>query len=106
MIQKNKNHELIYNLIKPAADKGYAVAQYDLGKMYYYGEYVTKDLAKAYEYLKKAADQGTNAINNLASMYYNGEHNIKDKAKLCQMLDSIKDKHSLAKDNFNKICTK
>lgn len=34
MIQKNKNHELIYNLIKPVADQGYAVAQYDLGEMY------------------------------------------------------------------------
>lgn len=33
MIQKNKNHELIYNLIKPAADKGYAVAQNNLTAM-------------------------------------------------------------------------
>lgn len=100
MIQKNKNHELIYNLIKPAADKGYAVAQYNLGVMYYYGKYVTKDLAKAYEYFKKAADQGdTGGQNNLGYMYKNGIHVTKDLAKAYEYYKKAADQGNAAAIN-------
>ena len=42
--------------------------------MYYFGEGVKQDYAKALEWFQKAAEQGyATAQNNLGSMYYNGQ---------------------------------
>ena len=40
------------------AVQGYARAQYELGRMYYLGEGVVRDLPLAKEWLEKAAVQG------------------------------------------------
>jgi TPR repeat protein len=45
-------------LWQKAADQGNAVAQFNLGQLYQYGEGVPKDLGKAAELYKKAANQG------------------------------------------------
>ena len=43
---------------KKAADKGYALAQYNLGILYEGGKGVKKDVQQAKIWYKKAADQG------------------------------------------------
>ncbi len=55
------------------AEKGDAEAQSNLGAMYYDGNGVTQDFAKALEWHTKAADQGdTNSQFALAKMYFFG----------------------------------
>ena len=64
------------------AEAGDAVAQYNLGEMYYEGEGVPKDAAKALEWYQKAAAQGlAKAQYNLGEMYYEGEGVPRDAAK-------------------------
>lgn len=56
------------------ANQGNALAQYNLGVMYYKGEGVQKNNAKAVEWFKQAAKQGhTKSQYNLDVMYSNGE---------------------------------
>lgn len=45
-------------LLRPLADKGMAVAQYNLATMYANGLGVSKDLATAMMWYRRAADQG------------------------------------------------
>jgi TPR repeat protein len=53
-----------------AADKGDAVAQYNIGGMYYNGLGVTKDYSQALSWFQKAAAQGNaDAENSIGSMY-------------------------------------
>src|SRR3989441_592974 len=68
--------------LQKEADSGDAVAQYDLGRMYYKGEGVPKDAAKAAEWHQKAAAQGhAEAQRGLGWIYANGEGVPKDVAK-------------------------
>ena len=56
------------------ANQGNASAQYNLGVIYYKGEGVQKDNAKAVEWFKLAANQGhPRSKYNLEAMYSNGE---------------------------------
>ena len=54
----NKDTTTIYKEMKKKADKGDLGAQYNLGMMYEYGHGVNKDFSKAFEWYKKAAEQG------------------------------------------------
>jgi hypothetical protein len=55
------------------AEQGDAKAEYELGRMYYYGNGVPKDDTVAVRWGRKAADQGyAKAENGIASMYYYG----------------------------------
>jgi|GEM_PF-344902 len=55
------------------ANKGDSDAQYELGVMYYNGEDVEQDSAKAFEWYKKAADRGNKfAQYSIGCMYING----------------------------------
>ena len=59
--------------LKSAAEKGYDIAQFNLGKCYYHGRGTTKNLAEAFKWYKKAAEQGYyKAQNNLGYCYYYG----------------------------------
>ena len=61
------------------AERGEAKAQLSLGTIYYNGEGVTKDVAKAVDWYQKAAEQGNaDAQSNLGSMYDEGEGVPKD----------------------------
>ena len=63
-----------FNENKRLANQGNASAQYNLGVMYYKGEGVKKDNAKAIEWFKLAANQGhPRSQYNLEAMYSNGE---------------------------------
>src|SRR2546425_10209072 len=57
--------------LQKEADSGDAVAQYDLGRMYYKGEGVPKDAAKAAEWHQKAAAQGDAEAQGLLAWMYN-----------------------------------
>jgi len=57
-----------------SADEGVAVAQNNLGVMYYEGRGVTQDLTQAVNWFRKAADQGlVDAQFNIAQMYHAGK---------------------------------
>jgi uncharacterized protein len=60
-------------LLRPLADQGNAVAQFDLGFMYDYGRGVMQDYGEAMRWYRLAAEQG-NALAqyNLGFMYANG----------------------------------
>ena len=57
-----------------SAEQGEKEAQYNLGVMYYSGDGVLQDYAKAFELFTKSAEQGNaRAQFNLGVMYENGE---------------------------------
>jgi uncharacterized protein len=56
------------------ADQGHAVAQYNLGRMYYDGQGVQRNLAEALRWFRLAAGQGhAGAENSLGALYLAGE---------------------------------
>ena len=64
---------------KAKAEKGNALAQYNLGMMYGNGRGVAKDEVEAVKWYRKAADQGhADAQNNLGLMYYHSRGVAKD----------------------------
>jgi TPR repeat protein len=59
---------------RPRAEEGVAVAQNNLGLMYYNGQGVPQDYGEAAKWYRLAAEQGNaTAQSNLGSMYYSGE---------------------------------
>jgi TPR repeat protein len=55
-----------------SAEGGLAIAQYNLGVMYYSGNGVPQDFFKAFEWTRQAAEQGhVAAMVNLGVLYYN-----------------------------------
>ena len=73
------------NQIQRLANQGDAEAQFNLGWMYYQGEGVRQDYAKAFEWYKKVANQGdSNAQFVLGLLYYKGEGVRQDYAKAAQ----------------------
>ena len=73
--------------MKQKAESGDAKSQLRLARMYYNGDDVTQDYAKAAEWYQKSAEQG-NAIAqyNLGMMYQKGEGVTKDAAKANEWL--------------------
>jgi len=68
--------------VQNAADQGDAVAQNNLGNMYYHGQGVSQDSVQAAAWYRKAADQGfVNAQDNLGFLYLNGQGVVKDDAQ-------------------------
>jgi TPR repeat protein len=66
--------EEAFRIWEPPARSGNAEAQHNLGIMYYFGEGLRKDHAKALMWRKKAADQGHAAAQlDIGVMYSNGE---------------------------------
>lgn len=59
-------------LFTQSADNGLAIAQYNLGVMYFIGEGVPQDYERSFHYTRMAAEQGhVNAMVNLGALYYN-----------------------------------
>jgi TPR repeat protein len=68
-----KNYENALKWYKLAAEKGVAVAQYNMGVFYSRGEVVSQDRKAAARWFRKAANQGdTEAQAHLGSQYLNG----------------------------------
>jgi TPR repeat protein len=71
--------------VKRKAESGNPKDQLGLARMYYNGDGVTKDDAKAAEWYQKAADQGNAfAQYNLGMMYDKGEGVTRDAAKAAE----------------------
>ena len=69
----SKQYDGVPDMLRPAAESGYADAQNNLGDCYYYGHGVQKDYTKAVEWYQKAANQGNaTAQCNLGFCYYYG----------------------------------
>ena len=74
-----KEDKEFYEKIKANAVKGDALAQYDLGLMYYHGKGVLKDVNEAVKWWAIAAIRGQeNAQYTLGVMYSKGEGVLKD----------------------------
>ena len=62
-----------FKLWRPRAEQGVALAQNNLGLMYYDGQGVPQDYVEAAKWYRLAAEQGNaNDQSNLASMYFGG----------------------------------
>ena len=76
---ERKNYPVALKIFTELAEQGDADAQFNLGGMYRRGEGVSKDMAQAAAWYRKAAEQGdAKAQFNLGVMYYNGEGVPKD----------------------------
>ena len=74
-------------MLQKAANQGVAVAQSNLGVLYYEGKSVRQDYAKAKELLQKAANQGVaDAQFNLGVMYGQGKGVRRDYAKAKELV--------------------
>lgn len=70
---EKENWSKVFELILPLAQKGDREAQVNLGILYYKGQGVKKDLAKAYWWLNEAAERGNvKALNNLGLFFLKG----------------------------------
>tara|TARA_R110000824_G_scaffold111945_6_gene260840 strand:- start:113 stop:394 length:282 start_codon:yes stop_codon:yes gene_type:complete len=60
--------------LKKAAERGYEMAQTQLGVMYQYGQGVKQNYEKAVSWYRKAAEQGyPQAQNQLGYIYFHGQ---------------------------------
>jgi TPR repeat protein len=68
------------------------VSERILGILYYNGEGVARDYAKARDFFKKAADKGDgSAMSNLASLYLNGQGVARNRAKALEFFKKAAD---------------
>ena len=88
--------------LQRAADRGDAIAQFNLGEMYRRGEEVAQDFQKAVEWYQNAADQGyADAQNGLGSRYYHGQGVLKDYQKAVEWYQKAADQgHAMAQNNL------
>lgn len=71
---ENKDYAEAIKWYHKAAERGYAIAQTNVGFMYYSGQGVSCNYAEALKWYLKAAEQGhAIAQTNVGCMYYNGE---------------------------------
>lgn len=76
---KKGNYTRTIKLRLPLAKNGHAIAQYQIGNMYEYGQGVTQDYQEAVKWYRLAAAQGyAMAANNLGTKYARGEGVIQD----------------------------
>jgi hypothetical protein len=74
-----QNYELAKMWFQLAAGNGHALAQYNLGIMYFFGKGVPQDYAQSAFWCRKAADQGyIEAQYILGFMYYGGQGVMQD----------------------------
>ena len=76
---QRQDYKTAYKLWLPLAEQGDAIAQYNLGQMYYEGQGVPKDYKEAVKWYRLAAEQGNaGAQFNLGLMYDNGQGVLQD----------------------------
>ena len=94
--------------VKRKAEAGSSKDQLGLARMYYNGDGVTKDDAKAAEWYQKAAEQGNAfAQYNLGAMYDKGEGVAKDPAKAVEWWQKAAEQsNSAAQDSLKSIPSK
>lgn len=78
----NANQQNIVDLLTQSANLGYAPAQVDLGKVYYFGLAGNRDDNEALVWFKKAAEQGdAKGQYHLGQMYTEGKGGLKESEK-------------------------
>ena len=84
-IEENKM-ELALDALQKAADKGYTEGEFLIGNVYYNGEFVAKDVNKAYKYTSRAAEKGhIEAKYHLGCMYDLGAGVEKNREKAFEL---------------------
>lgn len=67
----NREYEKVYSLGISSPDD--MISQFFLGMLYFQGDFVPKDYAESFKWLKKSAEGGNvNAMNAVGNMYYEG----------------------------------
>ena len=101
----SENYPFEFALNLPAAEKGDAVAQLNIGLMYYNGQGVEQDYAEAAKWWRKAADQGDEAGQyNLGLMYYNGQGVEQDYAEAVKWYSKAADQGYAGAQNNLGVC--
>ena len=103
--EKEQDFVKAFELFTMAAEKGNAVAMYNLGYLYKNGKGVTQDYERAIEWYKKAAEKGdADAMNKLGYMYYIGEGVTRDYARAFEWYKKAAEKGSIsAMDDLAKM---
>ena len=90
----NGDYQTSFKLWQPLAENGYAEAQYALGVMYFQGEGVKQDYAKAVKWYTKAAEQGNVGAQTILGAFYEGKY----------FINVVERDLSKAKEWFRKAC--
>lgn len=100
-----ENLKMALSLIVKAVEQENRDALTALGHMYYYGDVVEYDMAKAMKLWKKAAEQGcTEAQCLLGDMYYNSDGVEEDKAKAVELWANAAERgHQEAQDLLDEM---
>jgi TPR repeat protein len=81
------DYETAFRELKPVAEKGDALAQHQIGVMYFMGKGAKQDYGEAAKWYRKAADQGLDAAElNLGIMYLRGYGVPTDYAEAMKLL--------------------
>ena len=101
--ERSGNDREAVKCYRKAAKQGNAAAQYNLGKMYEYGEGVFKDSRQAVRWYRKAAEQGySTAQNHLGWMYQNGRGVPQNNAEALKWYrKAAEGDYSAAQDNLD-----
>ena len=101
----SENYPFEFALNLPAAEKGDAVAQLNIGLMYYKGQGVEQDYAEAVKWYRKSADQGdVTAQWYLGLMYYNGQGVEQDYAEAVKWYSKAADQGDADAQNNLGVC--
>jgi uncharacterized protein len=92
-----------FNLFKPLAENGNALAQFQVGMMIEQGQGADVDLEQAYRWYMKAAEQGVaDAYFALGQLYARGLSVAQDPVKAYAWFDlAVRDGHAVAGDWLN-----
>jgi V8-like Glu-specific endopeptidase len=90
---RNRDYAVAHQILRPLADKGDALAQFNLGQLYARGWGVQRDYAEAIGWLRKPADQGLAiAQYYLALAYADGDGVPQDDAEAARWFRLAADK--------------
>ncbi len=97
-----KDEKMAVYWYRRAADKGYAVAQYNMGFILQHGHGLTQNYAEAVRWYEKAIAQGDEkAMNNLGVMYQNGHGVPQNDKKAFELYEESAGKgHMHARNNL------
>lgn len=100
MVRESKFQQA-YAEFLPQAENGHAPSQFSIGLIFHLGRGMRQDVAKAYDWYKKAAMQEhAPGMNNLGMMYLNGEYVAQNREVAFKLFEKASAEHAQAKDNL------
>ena len=101
-----QHFEAAFALCRPLAEQGEAIAQLDLGAMYFDGKGVPQDYAEAVKWYRKAAEQGAWAAQfQLGAMYDTGNGVPQDYAEAVKWYRKAATKGLWMRSSTSATCT-